>query len=120
MTPATNPANYRTVTRNHKPCLVCVDCGRESMPGSRSLTHARNCDLAGALELPAGGLEARPARGLELRPAGGLELGVDQELLELRRAGPPPPGRGAPTTTGPLTTLEASPSDPTLPSWASG
>ena len=36
MTPATNPANYRTVTRNHKPCLVCVDCGRESMPGSRS------------------------------------------------------------------------------------
>lgn len=48
MTPATNPANYRTVTRNHKPCLVCVDCGRESMPGSRSLTHARNCDLAGA------------------------------------------------------------------------
>lgn len=48
MTAATNPANYRTVTRNHKPCLVCVDCGRESMPGSRSLTHARNCDLAGA------------------------------------------------------------------------
>ena len=48
MNAATNPANYRTVTRNHKPCLVCVDCGRESLPGSRSLTHARNCDLAGA------------------------------------------------------------------------
>ena len=45
---ATDRAAYRTVTRNHKPCLVCTDCGRESMPGANSVTHARNCDLPGA------------------------------------------------------------------------